>query len=79
MLYAQIYYYLKAVIGGISSGILYLSSFLGADFSFADLTHVSVGHWLGTVVAVFGIGGLVGAVSNGPKPVKATPVANASE
>lgn len=71
MFTANLYYYLKAVLAGLSSGVLYLSSFLGSDFGFDAFAHVSVGHWLGLVLAVFGIGGLTAVVTNGSKPVTA--------
>jgi hypothetical protein len=70
---AIVYYYLKAVIAGVSSGILYLQAFLGDNFTFADLGHVSIAHWLGFFLATLGVGGLVGVVANGPKPVPTEP------
>lgn len=68
----QLAYYAKAVTGGLIAGGSYFMSVLAPQASIADVTLLQ---WIGFVVAVLGTSFGVGAMTNGPKPVKNEPVA----
>lgn len=69
-MFAHIYFYAKAYVAALSTGVLYLSTVIGPDLTFADLGHVSLLHWIGFLCSVFGIGALTAVVTNGPAPTK---------
>src|SRR5450830_1689347 len=71
---SHLYYYAKAYVAALSTGVLYLTTVIGPDITFADLGHVSLLHWIGFAGSILGVGGLTAVVTNGAPPAsKETP------
>lgn len=68
----HLYYYAKAYYAALAAGFLYLATVIGPDITVADLSHVSLLHWIGFIGSILGVGAGTAAITNGSKPVPAT-------
>lgn len=67
----------KAIVGGVTAGVLYLVGVIPSSGGFDDVTTVG---WLGLVLAVLGTGGAVyGTTNTPPGPIDVGDVAAAAE